>query len=345
MSLDSRYIYNESTGRWVLKSGAVGKKILQSQSGGIPNILSLIRRSPPWEEITSNESSGFYTGKRKIKPRGNSVLEQQMVRVMNLNPGENTELLHLQVYMVDLKKDGPLKANPMNPGLTWTDNLRMACRWVISETYYQEALKNADFGVFAICDKYEDPDSSNDLESRWPSPADFSESSENETYNGFSGPQSFAIGKMLPDGQSCYIDLICNAKNVNLKVPFGEIMLLSLLNHFHYLGAKHAFNHAANIDLIPHYARNTWSIQTKGTNCDDKDDIAEQFNALPYSETKEFVEDLESKGSVDVTSSGYPMKLCNYNFNEMFGRLLSLSQKKHREAIDKGLDLSTVCYF
>ena len=307
-------IINPATGRCVSRTGAIGRNLLAGVSAPTVTV--------PKPTVTKTKSpivaSTPVPPKKNIKAQSNDKLEQQMVKVVNLKPGENTELLHLQVYLVDLKKDGPFTANPMKPGLKWINSPNQPCRWTIGDSYYDKALKDADFGVFAICDD-----------------------------GNYSGYMSFAIGKIL-DAQSCYIHLICNAEQgypINLKVPFGEIMLLSLLNHFYSLGVKHAFNHASNIDLVPHYARNKWSIMSEGSNCDDKDDIAEQFNVLPFSDTKAFVEDLESKGTVKRVKSGYPMKLCNYNFNEMFGRLLSLSQKKYKEAVDKGIDLSKVCDF
>lgn len=256
------------------------------------------------------------------KAQTNDPIEKEMINLMNLKPGESADFLHLTVYNVDLKSQGPFEKDPKHPEATYIHGINEPCRFKIGDDYYKESLKKAHYGVYAIChDADED----------------------------YSGIKALAIATIRPDGKSAYINLICNANHSDFygnmyKVPFGEVMLLSLLSFLHTLGIQDIYNHASNIDLIKHYSRNGWLIDSVG-HCDG-DPIATHFATLTPDNATSYVQELEKDGKIKICpKKGYPMKLCKYNLNTIFGTILPVVQQKHKEALEGEINMDQICNF
>ena len=108
-------------------------------------------------------------------------------------------------------------------------------------------------------------------------------------------------------------------KDIKISLRTAQLLKLTLFNYCNtYLNIKHAYNSAAEVDAAMIHARNGMTLKT--VKCNQPDQLAERFNSLSTDEKRQLME----SGTLSKDSSGsYPMKLCNYNFNVLLANLLT----------------------
>lgn len=255
-------------------------------------------------------------------------IEKEMIDVVNLKPGESVDFLFYRVYFYDLMKHTFPQSDPKYPEKNFLSGISELCRWSIDEQYFNKSLKNAEYAIVAIC------------------------SDDN-----YSGIKTLILARRdFQDPNGVYLDLMCNADlaaetdkaekgYINLRIRTAQLLMLTMFNYSReYLKATHAYNAAATTDLVSFYGRNGWVPRTR--DCSKDDELAREFATLDYGDIDEFVKKMESQRRIKKDTSGsYPMKLCNYNFNNMFSELLIHTHDilKYLDQFD--IDLNDFCNF
>ncbi len=126
-----------------------------------------------------------------------------------------------------------------------------------------------------------------------------------------------------PHLDGIYISIVCSSTFVDGKsVPtkLGLILQTTMLNYATtVLGFKNAYNHAANLNLVKYYRKLGWVLTNQI--CGVNDEISQKFsNVVSEAELNELLNSYDL--SLIKNLSGYPMRLCNINMDEMFQILI-----------------------
>lgn len=243
-------------------------------------------------------------------------LIQQLDKVLQLHPGQNTTFLHTEVLFLEDAKSWP-EQYPLDPSKTYFSGITEPCRWSISEKYFKEAMAAADFTIVAVC-----------------------------CAGPYCGVKAFATGyRDKHDLNGVYVSLSCNSEIADqdenfLKLRLGQILKVALLNYAYSLGLKHAYNHASNSKLLPFHRRNGWLLSNEV--CGKEDPIAKEFADMPAANIDAYLAELKSSGRLVETGSGYPMRLCEFNIALMIDEV-----REHVESLLPHIhaDPSVYCNF
>ena len=239
----------------------------------------------------------------------NEEVKEQMINVLKLKPGESTKFLWTTVYFASEK---PLVK--FRPFPEYKQDFNEACQNNIGFYYLFHILRTAQFGMFAVCN------------------------------DGRNQAMVFAdVDKH--DANGLYIHLSCNKTKNSYGIRVAHLLKLAMLNYAkEQLGLKHAYNAAANLELVAFHAKSS-GMTLRDKDCDadgdGDDDISRTFNSISNTQrkmnfTNSLVKNPNSKYKMD-TSASYPMKLCNYNMEKMFEELLEHTMKKYNEGLQKGV--------
>lgn len=276
------------------------------------NSCSLCRSSNTTSQLKYKEIDIKHV--KQPVPIIHSDLESEMLNVVNLKPGENTKFLFYTVYCSDLKISPPIDIKYFTE----------ICRWSIDDDYLNDALKKAEYIMYATC----------------------TSSSQNIT-----GIKAFALmNSDTTDSDAMYLSLLCNAEIYSdehdryVHLRLGQLMFLGLLNYSRiYLGKKHVYNHAGDINLVSLYGRNHWKLGDKL--CDQLDEVSINFpKPSDYQKMEAYTLDFISKGKIIQTNHGTKMKLCNFNFNILFAELMEHTYTVIN-SFPHGTINNTLCHF
>jgi hypothetical protein len=228
--------------------------------------------------------------------------------VLNLTPGNEVEFL----------------------GLTWrfllpkeklADNILFApahlCDSSINPHYIRDAYSHCPYKIVIYCARDEQK------EKRPPKPIGMSipeyakVPKQKISQKNISGVIGIIFAKPHLDG--IYISIVCSTTFVDGKsVPtkLGLILQTTMLNYAtNVLGFKNAYNHAANLQLVKYYRKLGWVLTNQI--CGVNDELSLKFlNAGSDAELNELLNSFEV--SLIKVPSGFPMRLCNINMDELF---------------------------
>ena len=245
-------------------------------------------------------------------------VEQQMINVLKLTPGESAKFLWTTVYLIDLRTSALPKIDPENPTYTYFPGLHIPCQRSIGQKYIDATIKKSHYAMIAIC---------------------------NDNYH--SGVQAVVfIHPDVYDPKGLEVPLSCNRPSV-WGIRVAHLLKVAIFNFAkEQLGFKHVYNAAATLDLVGFHAKSSgMTLRDKDCDVEDDDDdagISRTFNTLTNSKSKinytySVVKSPNSKYKMDNTAS-YPMKLCNFNVKQMFDELRDHTLKKYREGLNKGFE-------
>lgn len=289
-----------------------------------------------YERILARENAAIRKKYAKsIKQLGAKVVfghpvEREMINVCNLLPGQRTKFLFMTVYFVDLHKQSFPETDEDNPTYKYLKNaFKDACGMRpgaagVNKKYIEKSVARGDYAMLAMC---------------------------GDPVNKESGGKAFLIATLdKQDPKGIYVDLVCNSQlNVDttsvkkgfiqIKIRTGQLLQLAMLHYANkHLNITHAYNAAADLDLVRFYSRNGWSLRT--ANCDENDEVSREFNEVVPDKKIQYAEKQEKAGRFTRDrEKSWPMKLCSYKFNTLFAELLAHTLEQYSIAMEYGLDL------
>lgn len=137
-------------------------------------------------------------------------------------------------------------------------------------------------------------------------------------------------------------------ENLNLKpieeklnVRTAQLLKIALFKYANKIGIKHAYNSAASVSVAQFHARN--GMLLRSANCDEPDEVAEEFSRVPYEDKPKYIEDAVKSGKFKADKTGsYPMKLCKYNIDVLFTEVVHHTATTVLRITSKGFTMEDI---
>lgn len=244
-----------------------------------------------------------------------SIHQEQLMNVLNLVPGRETDFLGL-------------KWKFLLPGEILPDDIMFSHMHMcdgLNDSYVAKEFAACEYKIVIHCSR----DETSELKDLLVGKDRFNLAliskliPKKYNYTNLKGVVGIIFAKKELDG--LYISVICSTSYIDkrqvLPTKFGLVLQTAMQNFaIKHLGITNFYNHAASKPLVKYYKKLGWVLGDK--QCDLDDPIANKFTTIETdTDMEEFLESFEVKQI--VTKSGYPMRLCGVDLSRINLRLFS----------------------